>query len=1076
MFPSVKTGRRALWRRSRADLAALALFAGFFAVFFWWLFWERKFTVSSDSLAYSLPLRTVAFGMIRDGAAPLWTPHVMSGYPLLGMIQLALGYPLTWGYLFLPNYWAEQVYLSAPMLLAPAFTYAFCREAGRTRLASALAGLAFTYSGVMIGVLSLYGYMSNGVMWLPLVLLATERARRGGRLAPCLALGGAAYAMSVLNGYPQAFIYAGMIAAAYGLWLSLFARAADADAPAVNSRTHAHAEAHAHAETHARADTHAHADTLEHAETRARDSRAPLLSLPRWKPAAVALGSVLLGLGAGAFQILETMRALRRSARVRLDSEMFFGDSPNLLPYELGSLVAPLYYWEIAAYLPPLALAAAAVALASRAARRDTRVLFWLAVSVAAWLLLPGVKSPVYRLLLALPIFRHLQVPMRFSFLWTFAVSVLAAYGLDALRARAAARTTDEDEAAALTDEADATRDTHATDDAPSFKNAAPTALAGDDAETARPSTSPARPPAATNLRPHVNLRRPLVLAAAALALSAACAVMWWRAISAAPHDATNPLVVGFVASSYARWKVVCTLLLFASLWQGLKIARPRARAALLAAAIVAGCFPEAYFVVRTHWGFFAKPAARYRAEAEATRYLRALPPEQNRAYTRVGLFVEENSERPLLDPPDLAALAGLHEAGGYEPLYLDRYSRALGGVLSDSVSPRHGSPPNFAILGARAHTLDLLNVTHLVTYSGLAVAPSLLVEKDGVRFADQTGAELRPGESAVFSAMGATGDRVELVSVLAGSVDVEQNEEVGRALIDAEGIDFEHVLNAGTHTAEWAHDSPDVRGKIKHARAHVFDSNAGDAANSFRSHRYLARLYLGRSAVHGVEIKNTARTATLHVSAATLYDSATRQSTPLARLAPERWQVAHESGPLLVLRNLRALPRAWLVAEAAAVDGEEALKMIRGESAREFDPRRTALLEVGPGELPPLPGGEARGRVTALAYRHNGIDIETETEAGGLLVVGEQVYPGWQATVDGEPAKIYTTNFVAQSVAVPPGSRRVELRYTAPAARNGAIISALSLLALAALALSPRARTRLRRLSNEPRSRRINL
>src|SRR5262249_20714402 len=153
-------------------------------------------------------------------APPLWTPHILSGYPLLAMSQLALGYPLTWGYLFLPNVWAEQIYLLAPFLLGPTFVYSYCRELGRSRLGSLLAGLTFGYGGIMIGVLGLYGFMSNSIIWLPLVLIALERARRPGSFVPCLLAAASASAMSLLNGYLQGFAYSAVIACFYGLFIS----------------------------------------------------------------------------------------------------------------------------------------------------------------------------------------------------------------------------------------------------------------------------------------------------------------------------------------------------------------------------------------------------------------------------------------------------------------------------------------------------------------------------------------------------------------------------------------------------------------------------------------------------------------------------------------------------------------------------------------------------------------------------------------------------------------------------------------------------------------------------------------
>jgi uncharacterized membrane protein YfhO len=65
--------------------------------------------------------------------------------------------------------------------------------------------------------------------------------------------------------------------------------------------------------------------------------------------------------------------------------------------------------------------------------------------------------------------------------------------------------------------------------------------------------------------------------------------------------------------------------------------------------------------------------------------------------------------------------------------------------------------------------------------------------------------------------------------------------------------------------------------------------------------------------------------------------------------------------------------------------------------------------------------------------------------------------YPGWTATVDGDKTQIYITNFLLRGVAVPAGQHRVELRYTAPGARNGAIISAITLIGIVALAVLDR-------------------
>src|ERR1041384_1641589 len=148
-------GWRKLWGGRRADACVLACVVLFFVCFFPHVLFGDRFIIAGDALYYSYPLRTVAWRMIRHGELPLWTPYVLSGFPMLAMVQLGLAYPLTWPHLFLPDHWAEEIYVLAPYLLAPAFTYAYARELGRSRLASLLAGLAYAYSGLTTNTLGM---------------------------------------------------------------------------------------------------------------------------------------------------------------------------------------------------------------------------------------------------------------------------------------------------------------------------------------------------------------------------------------------------------------------------------------------------------------------------------------------------------------------------------------------------------------------------------------------------------------------------------------------------------------------------------------------------------------------------------------------------------------------------------------------------------------------------------------------------------------------------------------------------------------------------------------------------------
>src|SRR5262245_44749134 len=214
---------RKLWQRRGADITSISAIVIFFAIFFWRAIFGGAIIIGGDPLVYSYPLRTVAWETIRSGALPLWTPLIFSGYPLLSMAVVALGYPLTWGYLVLPGQWAEQIFVLAPYLLSPIFTYAYAREVGCSRLASVLAGLSFGYGGLMFSPIGMNGMLSNACMWLPLFLIAIERARTG-NFIPCLLFATASYTMSVLSGIGQGFVYVGALALGYAAFIVLFPR------------------------------------------------------------------------------------------------------------------------------------------------------------------------------------------------------------------------------------------------------------------------------------------------------------------------------------------------------------------------------------------------------------------------------------------------------------------------------------------------------------------------------------------------------------------------------------------------------------------------------------------------------------------------------------------------------------------------------------------------------------------------------------------------------------------------------------------------------------------------------------
>lgn len=159
------------------------------------------------------------------------------------------------------------------------------------------------------------------------------------------------------------------------------------------------------------------------------------------------------------------------------------------------------------------------------------------------------------------------------------------------------------------------------------------------------------------------------------------------------------------------------------------------------------------------------------------------------------------------------------------------------------------------------------------------------------------------------------------------------------------------------------------------------------------------------------------------------LYDLLNVKYVVVPRGAPmdtAKFQVAFDGDPdLVVYRNTQALPRAFLVNRAIPAEGEAAWSLIHGPG---FDPARQIVVEGGPA----LEGTAAEvGRAQVVAYLPDRLEVQVEAAEAAYLFLSEVFYPGWRATVDGEPAPVYRANALFRAVLVPAGEHRVVLTFS---------------------------------------------
>jgi hypothetical protein len=149
---------------------------------------------------------------------------------------------------------------------------------------------------------------------------------------------------------------------------------------------------------------------------------------------------------------------------------------------------------------------------------------------------------------------------------------------------------------------------------------------------------------------------------------------------------------------------------------------------------------------------------------------------------------------------------------------------------------------------------------------------------------------------------------------------------------------------------------------------------------------------------------------------------------------------------PAFLLRR-PARPRAYLAGPVTAVDEAGALEFVASPGASAGG--RSVLEGHVPDDYRP-PTGE----VVIVADEGERVEVVTTADGPALLVLNDQIAPGWTATVDGRPAQIFAANYLARGVWVDAGEHRLVFRYRTPGLLPGIALALLALVGLGGWAL----------------------
>lgn len=171
------------------------------------------------------------------------------------------------------------------------------------------------------------------------------------------------------------------------------------------------------------------------------------------------------------------------------------------------------------------------------------------------------------------------------------------------------------------------------------------------------------------------------------------------------------------------------------------------------------------------------------------------------------------------------------------------------------------------------------------------------------------------------------------------------------------------------------------------------------------------------------------------------------RYVVSMAQLPLPGWRLVHEGPSALIYENPAATPRAWLVPEVEVVTEADAAPERMLEPG--WEPLRTAFVYDA---LPAgLGTGALQGDAAVTSYEQDRIVVRATASRPALLVLADNYYEGWDATVDGADTPILRVNHTFRGVVVPAGEHEVVFTFRPAGLMAGLWIYLAVLAALAA-------------------------
>ena len=133
------------------------------------------------------------------------------------------------------------------------------------------------------------------------------------------------------------------------------------------------------------------------------------------------------------------------------------------------------------------------------------------------------------------------------------------------------------------------------------------------------------------------------------------------------------------------------------------------------------------------------------------------------------------------------------------------------------------------------------------------------------------------------------------------------------------------------------------------------------------------------------------------------------------------------EGGQTVPIQNPYVYGNAWLVDKLSYVSNANE----EMDAVGKIDLRHEAVADARFKEqLGEAVVQDTASTVQITGYEPNRLNYEVNSGKGGVLVFSEIYYPGWTATVDGEPVELGRVNYILRAMNIKPGKHQVELAF----------------------------------------------